>query len=301
MMSTPASQLPPPTAGQAFCDVSALEAGRLDMPAERFVTTAGKGERHIVPSLSFLVHHRPSGTRILFDLGIRHDIHDVPQLYKYGISHALESDDVCTSLEKGGLSPDEITYVILSHCHWDHVGDTRLFPRAKFVVGSECRSLFEPGYPADPSSAFFSGTLPDGRTDYLDVQSEQWNPIGPFPRSLDFFGDGSTYLVDAPGHLPGHMNLLIRTSSDGAWLLLAGDAAHDWRLVRGEGEIAMYPDTIGTLTCIHRNKDDAEQTIKRVAEVMKLPRIQVLLAHDGEWYHNPENRMSFFPGKITSL
>ena len=271
------------------------------MPAERFVTSAGKGERNVVPSLSFLIHHLPSDTWMLFDLGIRHDIHDFPQMYRYRISPALECDDVCTSLEKGVRSPDEIEYVILSHCHWDHVGDPRLFARAKFVVGGECRSLFEPGYPADPSSPFFSNTLPEGRTDYLDVRSENWKPIGPFLHSLDFFGDGSMYLIDAPGHLPGHLNLLVRTSSTGGWVYLAGDAAHDWRLIRGHGEIAMYPDAEGKMTCIHRNKGDAEETIKRIAEMASMPRVRVVLAHDGEWYHDSRNKSSFFPGKMASL
>jgi glyoxylase-like metal-dependent hydrolase (beta-lactamase superfamily II) len=125
--------------------------------------------------------------------------------------------------------------------------------------------------------------------------------LPPLPRTLDHFGDGSMYLVDAPGHLPGHMNLLVRTSSDGGWLYLSGDAAHDWRLIRGEGEIAMYPAADGTLTCIHRSKGDAEATIRRIAEVIKIPRMRVIMAHDGEWYHNPDNKKSFLPGTIASL
>lgn len=295
--------LPPPTAGQAYCDVSALEAGLLDMPADMFVTTATKGERHIVPSLSFLITHLRTGTRLLFDLGIRHDIHNFPQMYRYRISPPVqvESYDVCTSLEKGNLSSYDVDYVILSHCHWDHVGDTRLFSKSKFLVGGECRSLFEPGYPADPSSPFLSDTLPVDRTEYLDVQSEMWRSFGPFPRTLDFFRDGSIYLVDAPGHLPGHINVLIRTSPDGGWLYLAGDAAHDWRLIKGQGEIAMYPGANKALTCIHWRKDAAEETMKRIAEVMMIPRVRVILAHDGKWYHDSENKKAFFPGIIPSL
>ena len=63
----------------------------------------------------------------------------------------------------------------------------------------------------------------------------------------------------------------------------------------------MYPGEGGILTCIHRNKEDAEATIKRIAEVRKLPRVQVILAHDGEWYDNPRNKEYFLPGKIASL
>ena len=298
-MADAPAHLPPPSADQAFCDVSALEGGNIDLPADMFVTTAAKGERHVIPTLSFLINHRPSGTRLLFDLGMRRDARI---LEKYGSFLAVDSgDDVPTSLAKGGLGPNDIQYVILSHCHWDHVGNTKLFSKSKFVVGSECQALFKPGYPEDPSSAFDSDTLPEGRTEYLDVQSDAWKPIGPFPRALDFFKDGSLYLVDAPGHIPGHLNALIRTSPDGGWLYLAGDSAHDWRLLRGQGEIAMFPGADGVLTCIHQDKAGAEQMMKRVMEVMAIPRVRVLLAHDDEWYDKEESKKAFFPGTIPSL
>ena len=274
------------------------------MPADMFVTTASKGEMHVVPALSFLIHHRPTGTRVLFDLGIRSDIHDFQSiLNKYGIRCSVDTGDVCASLEKGGLGPNDVQYVVLSHCHWDHVGNTKLFPKSRFVVGSECQSLFNPGYPEDPSSAFFSDTLPEGRTEYLDVRSDAWKPIGPFPRALDFFKDGSLYLIDAPGHLPGHMNALLRTSADGGWLYLAGDSAHDWRLIRGPGEIAEYPDPEGKghMKCMHLDKAAAKETMKRIAEVMMIPRVRVLLAHDIEWYEEKENKKAYLPGTIPSF
>ena len=300
-MSDSSVQLPSPAAGQAYCDVSALNAGRVNMPAELFVSNASQGEESVMPCLSFLIHHHSTGTRMLFDLGIRNDIRDIPPFQKSAEKFVLDSDDVCTSLDKGDLGPGDITYVVLSHCHWDPVGDTRLFPRAQFVVGSESRSLFEPGYPADPTSTFLSGTLPEGRTQYLDVDSGAWKPIGPFPKTLDFFGDGSMYLVDAPGHLPGHMNLLVRTSSDGGWIYLVGDAAHDWRLLLGESEIGMFSGDDGVLQCMHRDKAVAEETIRRIQKLLKVPRVRVVLAHDKEFERNPDNKQFYFPGKIASL
>lgn len=275
------------------------------MPCHLFVTTAPEGEKLLVPSLSFLITHHISKTRIVFDLGIRSDIHNYPELTRKRLSDVFNAGvpcDVPTSLSKGGISPNDITHVCLSHCHWDHTGNPSLFTNAKFLVGGDAETLFQPGYPEDPKSIFPSNLLPKGRTEFLDVTTEAWKPIGPFPRTLDYFGDGSLYFVDAPGHLPGHMNFLIRTSSDGGWIYLAGDAAHDWRLVRGEGQIAMYPTGDGGgLTCIHTNKEQAEATIKRIAEVLTLPRVRVILAHDGEWYHKNKDGDAFWPGKIPSL
>ena len=49
---------------------------------------------------------------------------------------------------------------------------------------------------------------------------------------MDFFGDGSFYLLDSPGHAVGHMCGLARTTAgdgagdDSTFMLLGGDVAH---------------------------------------------------------------------------
>jgi glyoxylase-like metal-dependent hydrolase (beta-lactamase superfamily II) len=50
--------------------------------------------------------------------------------------------------------------------------------------------------------------------------------IGRF-RALDFFGDGSFYGLDAPGHDWGHMSGLVRTTKDpDTFIFLGGDVVH---------------------------------------------------------------------------
>lgn len=293
--------LPEPGPGQAFCNVSALEAGVLRLPCDYFVTSAKKGEFLIAPSLSFLITHAHTGDRLLFDLGIRKDIENSikPLIQRIdGMFKPSIPQDVSEALARGGLTPTDITHICLSHCHWDHVGNPALFTNATFIVGGEARSLFQPGYPEDPKSIFASDLLPDGRTEFLDTKS--WGPIGPFSKALDYYGDGSLYIVDAPGHLPGHVNILVRTSSDGSWLYLAGDSAHDWRLVRGQGDITISHNAHGETICAHRDKEQAEITIKKIAGLMTLPRVRILLAHDYEWYAENKGGEAFWPGKISA-
>jgi hypothetical protein len=50
----------------------------------------------------------------------------------------------------------------------------------------------------NPNSLFSSTALPHERTKFLPL-SEFGLPIGPFPLAIDFFGDGSMYVIDAPG------------------------------------------------------------------------------------------------------
>ena len=44
---------------------------------------------------------------------------------------------------------------------------------------------------------------------------------------MDFFGDGSLYLLDSPGHAIGHFSALARTSASPAtFIFMAGDVCH---------------------------------------------------------------------------
>ncbi|KAH8118235.1 Metallo-hydrolase/oxidoreductase [Phellopilus nigrolimitatus] len=282
------SILPPPEAEQAYCDVSALEGGFFQMPCNLVVTGTDENDRHVAPSLAFLLTHASFGKRLLFDLGLHDniDVAPVSPLLKEMLKDfdVRVPQDVRASLKAGGLAPEEITHICLSHVHWDHVGNPAVFTKARFLLGGGSRELFEPGYPKDPTSLFPSDLLPAGRTDFLDVSGAEWKPIGPFPRALDYFGDGALYIVDAPGHLAGHLNILARTSSDGGWIYLAGDSAHDWRLLRGQGDIAVLHDTAHGDICMHVDKEEAAATIRKITEVMSQPRVRVILAHDNEWF-----------------
>ncbi|KAK1226483.1 hypothetical protein PQX77_010567 [Marasmius sp. AFHP31] len=294
--------LPPPTPTQAYCDVSALEAGIIHLPTERFIHDGKPGEVVVAPSLSFLLRHAKTGHKFIFDLGLRKDWENYPPSIVRYVEQVFRLDipqDVCESLKRGGLSPDDVDVVCLSHLHFDHIGDTRPFQgRSTFLVGGPAKRLVTPGYPADPDSGFAGDLLPAGRTEFLDM--ENWKPLGPFPRALDYYGDGSLYIVDAAGHLPGHINVVARTSSDGGWLLLAGDSAHHWRLITGESQIA---DNISGYIgrCAHVDKKAAEEHINRLRAFMQLPRTRILLAHDEPWYKENKGGDAFFPGKIPSM
>lgn len=129
------------------------------------------------------------------------------------------------------------------------------------------------------SSPYLRSTVPADRTTWLDYST--WKPIASFERSLDLFGDGSLYIVDAAGHLQGHINILVRTSPDGRWAFLAGDSAHDARLLSGDKQIGHYPGDDGKLTCIHVDEEKAADHIRRIAQLPD--NVKVCLAHNPNW------------------
>jgi glyoxylase-like metal-dependent hydrolase (beta-lactamase superfamily II) len=126
----------------AKVSVHALNAGSLTIPEKFFVDPADPDIKFTVPSLSFLIQHvtPEKTTRIVFDLGIRRDLSLYPDVLQKHIDSRQPitgEPDVVASLKEGGLNPDNIDYVILSHVHYDHVGYPADFsnPKTKFVVG----------------------------------------------------------------------------------------------------------------------------------------------------------------------
>lgn len=147
--------------------------------------------------------------------------------------------------------------------------------------------------------------LPDGKFRYMTTMkaempsrgelpnfNQAWQPQGCLPRTMDIFQDGSLLLVDAPGHLPGHINILARTGQ-GKYVYLAGDACHDRRIMTGERGIGEWYDEQRQICCIHSNRHEAETTIERIKQ-LELEGVEVIFAHDVEWEQNPENKKRFF-------
>jgi hypothetical protein len=59
----------------------------------------------------------------------------------------------------------------------------------------------------------------------LPVSSDKWQKFGSFDRAWDYWGDGSLWLIDAPGHAVGNLIAAGRLE-DGQWIVLGGDCAH---------------------------------------------------------------------------
>ncbi|KZV89072.1 Metallo-hydrolase/oxidoreductase [Exidia glandulosa HHB12029] len=284
----------------AHFSVSALEAGYIVLAEKLYVTNADRAISRRCPSLSFLLTHSRTGKRVVCDLGIRKDYVSstgYPPATQRRIARFFPLDvsrDVADSLRDGGLEPEEIEYVLISHLHFDHVGDPSVFPRATFLLGAGGRALLENGYPKNPTAVVSAHPLPEdpARTQWLDPSSGGWHPLGPFERTLDFFEDGSLYIVDAPGHVAGHINALVRT--EGGWVYLAGDTAHDIRLMTGEREVLC--DVQDGFGCAHANKDEAVEHMRRVHSLKTEYGVDYILAH--AYGFEERCKEGYFPGRL---
>lgn len=103
--------------------------------------------------------------------------------------------------------------------------------------------------------------------------SRRHTPLGSFDRALDLYGDGSLYLLDAPGHMPGHIAALARVSPD-SFVLLAADCCHN-RLCYRPGYRPISREN-------YEDLDVARQTVEKVKAMDRLGNVVVILAHEKE-------------------
>jgi len=139
----------------------------------------------------------------------------------------------------------------------------------------------------------------------------EWCELEAFglPRTMDIFNDGSLHIVDAPGHLPGHINLLARTYADNCapgslddreihYVYLAGDTCHDRRILNGEKEISEWRDAEGHACCIHTDRAQAEKSIEMVRR-LEAKGVEVIFAHDVEWEQRIDNETRFWGAGVS--
>ncbi|KAK7025179.1 Metallo-beta-lactamase superfamily protein [Favolaschia claudopus] len=178
-----------------------------------------------IPMYAFLVEHKASQKRVVFDLGMRKDpLNLAPSLQDFFTSGTIqleEHKDITEQLQAGGISLASIDSVIWSHAHLDHTGDMSKFPNTtRLVIGSETDTET---YPEFPNATLLASDFAGRNVTKIDFTTANLTFSG--LKAQDFFGDGSFYLLDTPGHLPGHLAALARVTPT-TFILLGGDTFH---------------------------------------------------------------------------
>lgn len=224
-----------------------------------------------IPVPTFLIEH-PRGL-VLFDTGVAPSaVEDAEGTYGelaglLGLDYP-EARRVDRQIESVGFSVEEVTHVVISHSHFDHVGGVHLFPHAQFFVGAS--DLPYAFWPMPAASVFFRPA------DLEPARGFRWNLLSD---DHDLFGDGSLQILRMPGHTPGNQSMLVRLP--GRTVMLTGDTVH--LRVAVEGDLPM-PSDYNTL--------DAVNSVRRLKQITEATDATLWIHHDPEDW-----RELYVPGK----
>jgi glyoxylase-like metal-dependent hydrolase (beta-lactamase superfamily II) len=140
-------------------------------------------------------------------------------------------------LARFGLRPEDISRVVVTHLHADHISGLALFRKARFLASAAAVDAFRAATPfGNLRHGVFAELLPPDfadRLDLIEATAAVQPPLLPLavdgaPIGRDLLGDGSLVAVPLPGHADGHFGLVFPLlqrplfyAVDAQWLMAA--------------------------------------------------------------------------------
>lgn len=167
---------------------------------------------------------------------------------------------IVSQLAQIGVKPDDVTFVGLSHYHFDHIGQAADFPAATLLIGKKDYAVAK-GWKA--AQQRLSPWITGG-SKVMEVDGDS-----------DVFGDGRVTILSMPGHTEGHQALLVRLASGP--VLLSGDQYHFAEQVANRGVPSFNTSRAETMASMDRFNHIAKQLNAKViiqhepTDIAKLP------------------------------
>jgi len=157
-------------------------------------------------------------------------------------------------LARFGVDATDVDHVVLSHMHFDHIGNVDLFPRATFSVAQDEYDFWTGPVGSQPAVIF--AAEPDEIRTVAQLHSE--GRLRFVDESEDLFpGIVATKLR---GHTPGQLVVDVATSS--GCVVLASDALHYYEEMEEDRPFILYADIEGMYRSYDflRERDNAADT-----------------------------------------
>ncbi len=194
----------------SLATITPLDCGWL-VTQHRTLVADGSTDELRIPVPAWLVRHR-SGD-VVFDLGLHPALANGPSTLgrhaKIFTPDLDEGGTVAHRLTEHDVDPDGSLTVVVSHCHFDHVGGLCELPNARVIVQRYEWSAAL----ADNGGGGYDRSLFDLGHDVLMVAGVH-----------DVFSDGSITTLPTPGHTCGHQSLRVRTVH--GTVILTADACY---------------------------------------------------------------------------
>jgi N-acyl homoserine lactone hydrolase len=161
-----------------------------------------------------------------------------------------------SQLAEIGYPPSAITYLALSHYHYDHTANANEFAGATWLVRQIERDIMFSANPAGAVQPSTYSALRDSKTVIITTDD------------YDVFGDGTVVVKFAPGHTPGHQVLYVKLAKTGG-VVLSGDLYH-------------FPEerALGRVPTIDFNQDQTRASRAAIEAFLKQSDAQLWIQHD---------------------
>lgn len=238
-----------------------LKGGSLELDKGWLTAMKDVGTKIAVPVPVYVIKH-PRGL-IVFDTGNNAATSDgnCANYWGQGLCGAFKTtqtrDEIIDrQLKKIGFSTEDVKYVIYSHFHLDHVGNIKMFPKAKHVVQKE--ELKSAWWPEKfQRAAYVLKDYDETRNfDFMELSGD-----------FDLFGDGSVVVLDTKGHTQGHQSLMVNLKKTGT-VLIAADA------------IYMADNEKGVIPGITWNTNESMKSIDRLKNIRDSRNGTLWYSHD---------------------
>ena len=190
-------------------------------------------------------------------------------------------ESLVAQLSEQGLVERDISGLILSHFHADHIAGLRDFSGIKFICSGDgwhkTRNLR--GFSA-LKQAFIPELIPENfETSVQFIESFPSvtlpSELAPFLTGFELPGSqGQVILVPLPGHAAGHIGAFVLT--DSGWVVLASDAAWSpvsYQTLRG-------PSRMANLLMV--NPKLYYQTLGNLNQLWQSGKVDIRLCHEGD-------------------
>jgi N-acyl homoserine lactone hydrolase len=197
-----------------------LDGGTLESDPARYRLTKEEISAAQLSVTAFLIAH-PKGT-LMWDTGAIADDtwtpNGKPVRRRLVLSNGQERIVTLRTTMKAqlaaiGYAPSDITYLALSHYHWDHTANANQFVRSTWLARQVERDVMLPEKVPDPPQPSTFAELRNGKTVLISGDDH------------DVFGDGTVVIKLSKGHTPGHQVLYVRLAKTGG-IVLSGDLYH---------------------------------------------------------------------------
>jgi N-acyl homoserine lactone hydrolase len=145
------------------------------------------------------------------------------------------------ALSAAGLSLNDVSEVVLTHAHGDHI-DGLVHVHGRVLINEvELRFL------GTPMARFMRRVLRQPLPPGFAPEPFALNdiPFGAFARSRALSDDGRIVAVDTPGHTPGHISVIC-VDDEGHHVMLAGDTTDSLEQLQ-----SLRPDAVAPNTKVH--------------------------------------------------